>query len=98
VSDNCAAGDELYLGPTEDGRTTALRHHADHTLQPCSLLPLQDGKPIPPGAELVQLQQRPNGAYAVTSIYKSAGPAKVTTDEYRAGWDRVFAPRPRGEA
>lgn len=87
--DHCAAGDELYLGPTQDGRTVALRHNSDHTLQPCALLPMEDGKPLPPGAELVRLQQRPNGAYGITSIYKN-GPAKVNSAEFLAGWDRIF--------
>jgi hypothetical protein len=96
----CSSGDEIHLGAqTESGFTMAMRHREDHTLQACLLRPLSDGQPIPPGAELVRLSKKEGDCYNVQSLYKSPGPANVTTDEYRVGWDRVFGARtPRGEA
>ena len=96
----CSSGDEVYLkGQTEDGSAAfGMRHTAEHTLTPCLLMPIEQGKPLPPGAEFVRLQKKDGDRYAVTSIYKN-GPAKVTTDDYREGWDRIFGSRtPRGSA
>jgi len=52
----------------------------------------EDGKPIPPGGEICKARPaegRP-GVLEVRTIYKHAGPARVSTKLYEDGWDRIF--------
>lgn len=83
--------DFVVLGPkTEDGRQTVIRHREDHSIELAELRSVEDGKPMPEGAELVQLSGK-GPAYKVESIYDSRkGPAKVTTGKYRDNYDVVF--------
>jgi len=59
-------------------------------------VPLREGQPITDS--VVHLEHRgPGDVYKVSNPLGGeapAGPAKVTTDEYRTGWDRLFSSKP----
>jgi len=60
---------------------------------------VQDGKALAPDAELVLMTRKDakQPFYNVDVIAKAdgepqhSGPARVTTEDYRRGWDRIFA-------
>jgi len=81
-------------GPDKDGQSLMLRHGPGHvtlgTLTPC-----RDGKPMFPGAELVTVDEEPDGHLSCETLWSpndgpSSGPAKVTTPAYRSGWDEIW--------
>lgn len=49
---------------------------------------LHEGDPIYPG-EMVG-HRTADGRYEVVGANARSGPAKVSTDEYRSGWDHIF--------
>lgn len=71
------------------------------------LRPVEHGKPLSPNGEIVKLTPRdgaPPNVCDVETQFKlgdddgaSSGPAKVATDAYRDGWDRIFSAAPKGE-
>lgn len=80
----------------------ATRHHSDHSVENGYFSEAKDGKPIPPGAELVNIgPSNKTGWRPGESIYggrenpdtrraASDGPAQVATPAYRDGYDRIF--------
>lgn len=98
--------DVLQLGPElEDGARPYIRDQ-DGQLS-CGLL----GKPTPTGkslhgAGLIMEHRGPGPRFNVLGEFdapapapaKAKGPAKVTTDAYRAGWDQLFGGTTVGEA
>lgn len=67
-----------------------MRHTADHRIAPCVIRPIGDGRPLM-GADLVALERIDGDRYGVKTVYCGRkGPARVTTEAYRDGWDRVF--------
>ena len=71
----------------------AIRHTKDHKLQAGVLYPLEHGKPMPSGVELVRLTPREQGGYTVEShgrLGSRKGPAKASNPKFRQGWDGVF--------
>lgn len=80
---------------TSDGRVVALRCN-NGVKEVLTLKRAQEGKPA--HHELVSLSKVSGSdvEYDMTSIYKpvgdgrGAGPAKVTSNAYREGWDAVF--------
>jgi len=95
ASDDCKSGDTLIMGPSVDGAGSriCIRHLPDHEIELGVVRPLRDGQPIASGSEVVSLEHLGGSEYSVEHIY--GGPAKVTSDAYRAGWDRIFG---RGQA
>lgn len=108
----CKDGDTLLLGPvvSDNGTRACIRHLPDHRVGVGFMRPLRDGQPIH-GGEVVSLKHVEENRYAVTSLYGSPvphedtpaadeaqGPARVTTEAYREGWDRIFGPREIGQA
>lgn len=59
---------------------------------------MKHGKPMQPSEDLVTVRKcRGSNHYEVETILEGSGhggPAQVTTDEYRSGWDETFGPRP----
>lgn len=80
---------------TGDGRVLALRCH-NGAKEVITLKRAEDGKPL--HHELVSLSKASDGTgeYDMTSLYKPEsagrgdGPAKVTSDAYRDGWETIF--------
>ena len=77
-----------------DGSFTVERHRNGET----ELGVLQtgvEGRPIPPGVELLDISRRGDtDTYDARVMYKMAGgngPAQVATPKYKAGWDAVFS-------
>lgn len=65
-----------------------------HTETGCRLAavrPVRDGQSL--HSEAVHMQRRADGNYDCITLHKPAsqGPAKVTSDAYRTGWDAIFA-------
>lgn len=80
-----------------DGRVTGV-----------SARPSVDGAPVPPGGSIVETRPLPDGrGYEVTNVLYEApgaaehpGPARVSSDAYRDGWNAVWGgrkPDPTGE-
>jgi hypothetical protein len=86
----------IVNGPDANGQSLMLRHGPDHatvgTLTPC-----RDGKPTHPDAELVNVEEGPDGSLSCETLWSPdeadeapAGPAKVTSPAYRSGWDAIW--------
>lgn len=105
-------GDRMILGPDLGGGSRpCVRHLPDHSIQTGIVRPLEDGKPINGPGEILETRYDPKiGDYEVRSVYilgrpstqdakpTSKGPPKVTSNEYRAGYDRIFGHQAVGEA
>lgn len=59
---------------------------------------VQDGKPIPEGAELLQVDYRPSEEWHDAETVYRNGPAQVATPAYREGYDRIFGKKEVGLA
>jgi hypothetical protein len=95
----------LVHGRTEDGAGTRVLRARPGRLEAGEVRPMEHGRPIAPGAQVVQLSPRdaaPN-LYDVKVEYEVAGasaarapeshgPAQVATRAYRESWDRTFGP------
>ena len=54
----------------------------------------EDARPIQPGQTMMMLEaEDAPGRFKVTGEYTHPGPAHVTTDEYRVGWENIFGKR-----
>lgn len=98
----------LVRGPTDDGAGVGIVRKRGDKIDVGELRAAAEGKPL--AGELVRLHARPApGLYDVEVLYDAAtpkepaedvakpahaGPARVTTERYRDGWERVFR-RPR---
>lgn len=99
----------LPLGKTDAGHLKLLRVRGDESgpkevsLGVC--VPVQDGVPLPPGADL--LQMRPCGDHLhVETVYESPDkpkgghfkPLSVSREKFESNWDRIFGKKtPKGE-
>ena len=53
---------------------------------------IREGSPLTPGGKLVTFERTGHtSTLRVASVTDVPGPARVTSDRYRKGWDRVFA-------
>lgn len=104
--DGCPFGgrDVVIAGPTTQSGQACVRHKSDHTVELGEMRPVAEGRPL--FGELVRISGD-GPAYDVESVYDTAsgeseasgkGPAKVTTEAYRRGWDAIFGKRPAGQA
>jgi hypothetical protein len=98
----------LVHGKTADGAGTKVLRARPGRLEAGEVRPMEQGRAIAPGAQIVQLSPReatPN-VYDVKVEYEvggaapqpsppSHGPAQVATRAYRDSWDRTFGARPR---
>lgn len=88
-------------GPTDDGRGHRVLRIRENDASVGELRPVEEGKALAPSTEVVNLSQRegaPQNVFDVRSIHggesaappPSKGPAKVSSDAYRTGWDQLF--------
>ena len=55
------------------------------------LTPTQEGQPLQPGEELVQVfASEEQGTVRLRTLYKHGGPSRASTPAYRDGYDAVF--------
>lgn len=89
--------DQVKFGSAIDANTCqATRRQANGEVQVGTMSELQDGHPIPEGAELIQVNYRPsNEWHDAETIYKH-GPSQVATPAYREGYDRIFGKKEVG--
>lgn len=87
MDDDCkAAGRVRFLGGP-----IARVHEENHTDSVGICLPVKDGQPLPPGVAVVQRDEQGDGGHVIYRTPKSVdGPAKVSSAQYRSGWDRIF--------
>jgi len=92
----------IVQGPDASGSSLMLRHGHGHTTVG-TLTPCRDGKPVHPEAELVNVEERPDGSLSCETLWSpddapsaSTGPAKVTSPAYRSGWDAIWGTPDRG--
>jgi len=97
--------DVVVLGPElPDARGRLVLRKRGEQIEAGALRPSEEGKPI--AHELVKLSPREGEEiYDVEVLYDGrpkpvedarSGPAQVATDDYRAGWNRLFGKRRSG--
>jgi len=108
--DECPAEDRLIIGPDlGDGSHSCVRHTPDHKIHVGRVQPLRDGQSIIGDQEILMVKyDSQQGDFLVRTVYNprhqgeesntSKGPAKVTSDAYRAGYDRIFGKTSIGTA
>ena len=111
--DECSlGGDRMVLGPElGDGSRPCIRHLPDHQIQTGVVQLLKEGQSLNGYDEVVAIKyDYQRGDYEVESVYNSGhppieevlaasnGPAKVNSDAYRAGYERIFGKSTVGEA
>jgi len=94
-----AARDDVALlySRSEDGRSFGILRRREDELQVGTLRALEEGKPI--HGEIVTLRPRSESPllfdveieHAVTAARQASGPPKITTKEYREGWDSIWS-------
>lgn len=101
--------DFVALGPDlGDGTRPFFRHRSDHTIETGYSRAVEDGKPINTSehGSLVRLTPVGGPIYEVETLYENRpqegdakGPAKVSSDAYRRGWETIFGTKkPVGDA
>jgi len=96
--------------PQPDGSTpvTRMREGDDGETEYTTghLVPAEDGKAIPMGAELISLSPCEGTPFHEVEVVHSMegsetkwskGPSKVASDAYREGWENIFGRKPRPE-
>jgi hypothetical protein len=115
-SDADRGGDDfdvvLFHGATSDVDGSQVRRARPGRVETGEVRPLRAGKPIVPGAQVVQLTPRPKapGVFDVRVDYEApresgvserpaanGGPAQVATHAYRESWERTFGAEHRPE-
>ena len=95
--------DEIFIGPeVSPGVRSGVRRGVDGEVTPMHFTPAKDGAPVPPGAELLFVDEPACecGTWMKgRSLYKSDratsdGPAQVATPVYRENYDRIFGKKP----
>jgi len=95
--------DEIAIGPeVAPGVRAGVQRTPDGYVTPMYFTPAKDGAPVPPGAELLFVDEPACecGTWMkVSSLYKSNrattdGPAQVATPVYRENYDRIFGKKP----
>jgi hypothetical protein len=86
--------DEFFIGPRdEDGTAPAVRRDPDGEMSTCLVREVEDGEDLTMlGGDVYHLEPIGRGFYEGDKLVegRGRGPAKVATDEYRKGWDRIF--------
>ncbi len=91
---SCSGVDLVKLGPPgPNGARAAIRHTKDHQFELGVVAPTA----LAPEGQAVHLTPRGGDLYEVTEVTHS-GPAQVSSDAYRNGWDRIFGSKTVGQA
>lgn len=92
---DCNAGDQMVVGPDLGGVRPFVRHTADHRIESGLAKVHVPGTPVT--ASAVVLKYREANLFDVTPVSARGcsespknGPAKVSTEAYRKGWDNIF--------
>lgn len=82
---------------TAPGVRCVLRRRGDDDLELGEFHEIKEGRPIPPGAEIVRLGRGDDDGWReVESVYGGrSGPPQVATPAYRVGYDRIFGKGPK---
>jgi hypothetical protein len=96
--DDCSLdSDRLILGPDlGDGSRPCIRHLPDHSIQTGVARLMKEGQPINGYDEILTIcYDQQHGDFEVKSAYTPPtaahkGPAMVTSNEYRTGYERIF--------
>jgi len=83
--------DKDFVIPTlilDDGTYVGVRHRPNHDAELCKMIPMKDAESVPAGIELSFRNK--DGIYEIVSPGLKNGPARVTTNKYRKGWDNIF--------
>lgn len=94
MSDNpCKLGERaIPTGlSTLHGDEVCVHHATDHETQLVELRSVVEGEPMPEGA-IGCMTRLDDGTYGPVPA-SHAGPARVTSEAYRVGWDRLFGGR-----
>jgi hypothetical protein len=76
----------VAVGPLVSEKRRLVLRETETGLSTGTLGPVQQGKPMVEGAELLDIDYKTG---CVTVLYRH-GPAQVATKAYRNGWDAVF--------
>ncbi len=85
----------LLHSPTEDGEGARVLRLKEETLSVAEVRPLVEGQPVN-DREVVRLRPREGAprVYDVETLYepprRAVGPAKVSTRQFREGWEAIF--------
>jgi len=87
----------LLYSRSEDGQSYGVLRRREDEIQVGTLRALEEGKPI--HGEIVTLRRRADSAvlfdveteHATTPARKPSGPPKITTHQYRKGWDSIWS-------
>lgn len=87
----------LLYARSEDGRSFAVLRRSNDEIRLGTLRTLEEGKPI--HGEVVSLRPRSDSPvlfdvetqHGATGAPRAGGPPKVTTREYRKGWDSIWS-------
>jgi len=91
---------QVVLGPELPGTglNVAIRH-VDGDTRAILARRVSDGDPIPPGSEVL-MGRRSGDVIDIHGTFRTpeapsahAGPARVTSQAYRSGWDSIFGGR-----
>lgn len=88
----------MLHSPTDDGEGAKVLRARPGRLDAGEVRPLQDGKPLHAGGEVVRLEPRAEGKpvydvkvqHVVPETRASTKPVQVATRQYRDSWDRTF--------
>jgi hypothetical protein len=86
----------IYGPPDEDGNQQCLRH-TNGQIENGQLRPFDGFENAPDGAEVLRIKSVAPSLGIITESYKP-GPAMVSSDAYRDGWDNIFGRKEVGQA
>lgn len=88
-------GEDVVLvhSPTDDGRGWRVLRKREERLEVGTIQPVEEGKPL--HGELVALKPREGTPLFDVEVQYApprahAGPARVSSEAYRSGWDAIF--------
>lgn len=88
--------------PGPNGARRAIRHRSDHRIELGVFEKKNEGEPISSDAQMLQLTPLGPDVFEVENEYSMSeglsGPAQVSTEAYREGWDRIFGAKTVGQA
>jgi hypothetical protein len=110
----CDGKDTLVAGPPlSNGYRPFIRHKADHSVIEGIMRPVREGENLTHGVMAIQSRNDGTPICDVEEVSIPGlpasdaccecseghdGPARVTTDKYRNGWDRIFGGKIVGQA
>lgn len=93
---SCDGGEYVVAGPQlPDGGYAAIHHRPDHSVTAGAVYKMESRTPMSDDTVLVQSVDGSNRMEVIGTVGDlKKGPAKVTSDAYRKGWDGIFGKKP----